>query len=355
MIKLRHYFRFQLLFAISAFVLLLGSCDRCDCVQGPIGPEGPEGREGRMGNSPTVIVPDDEADIQAAIGLLPNNGGTVYIKAGTYSLTEGIQISRSNISLVGEMGTLLRLEAEVNQPVILIGSDAETPSHLIENIRIEKLEIDGNMAAQSSETDPDRPWIRNNGIDIRAVNDLYVSEVDVHHTRSGGIVVSWNSKLIFIDKSSFHHNFFDGIALYASQDIQVTNFFSCDNQAAGLSLDNDLRYVLFSCGTIRNNGDVGIFARHSKELKFQGLVIANNQNHGCFLSHESLGTGTGVFRLIFNNCSFIENDGYGFWLASPVTESTNNSVIGCLFSENTLDAINLDPDGELYMTGNIFQ
>lgn len=122
------------------------------------------------------------------------------------------------------MGTLLRLEADVNQPVILIGSDEENPSVSIENISVKVLEIDGNMSAQDSETDPNRPWIRNNGIDVRAVTDLHISEVDVHHARSGGVVVSWDSKIIYIDKSSFHHNYFDGIALYASEDIIVSDF-----------------------------------------------------------------------------------------------------------------------------------
>lgn len=352
MIKLRHYFCFQFLLAISAFVLFLASCEGD---RGAIGPEGPEGPEGKMGNSFTVIVPDDITDIQGAIGMLPDDGGTVYIRAGEYSLSEGIHITKSNITISGEAGTLIRLNNDVNEPIILVGSDKETPTTIIENIKIENLELYGNRDFQNSETDPNRPWIRNNGIDVRMVKDLYVSEVDVHHARSGGIVVSWNSSMIFIDKSSFHHNFFDGIALYASEDIQVINFFCYDNDAAGLSLDNDLKDVIFSTGSIKDNGNVGIFARHSKDLKFQGLVISKNQSHGCFLSHESLGKGTGVNRLTFNSCSFTENNGYGLWLASPAAESKYISIQGCLLSGNTQGSINLDPNGELYQTGNIFQ
>lgn len=351
MIKLRHFFSYQFLLVISALVLFLAACE------GDEGPRGPQGSKGEMGNSFTIIVPYDTTDIQAAIDMLPDAGGTVYIKAGTYLLDEEIHINRSNITLTGEMGTLLRLNEEVNQPVILIGSDSETPdsSELIFNIRVERLEIDGNMTVQSYETDPDRPWIRNNGIDVRMVKDLYVSEVDVYHARSGGIVVSWDSRIVIIDKSSFHHNFFDGIALYASEDIQVQNFFCYDNDAAGLSLDNDLKNVIFSTGSIKDNGDVGIFARHSKDLKFQGLVIANNQSHGCFLSHTSLGTGTGVTRLTFNSCSFTDNEGYGFWLASPLTESQMISIQGSVFSGNILGSIELIPESNLYQTGNVFQ
>ncbi|MGZ2369512.1 right-handed parallel beta-helix repeat-containing protein [Ancylomarina sp. YFZ004] len=342
---------------IKLFIFLVGIfLIGCSGDDGKDGMDGLNGLNGNTGPAAVLIVPDEIEDIQEAIDLISTNGGgTVYIRAGEYALSKGIHIKNSNITISGEQGTILTLEAGVNQPVILIGSDTETPSNTIENIKIESLEIDGNMAAQNSVTDPNRPWIRNNGIDVRAVNDLYLSELDIHHARSGGLVVSGNSSIIFIDKSSFHHNYFDGIALYASEDIQVSNFFCYDNQAAGLSLDNDLKYVMFSTGSIRNNGDVGIFARHSKELKFQDLLIADNQSHGCFLSHESMGTGTGVNGLIFNSCSFTSNDGYGFWLASPASESSKISTIGCLFSSNILDAVNLDVNGELYMTGCIFQ
>jgi len=344
------------IFLIGIFLIACSGDDGKDGLSGLDGLDGLDGLNGNTGPAAVLIVPDEIEDIQQAIDSLTiGGGGTVYIKAGEYRLSKGIHIQHSNITILGEQGTLIKLNNDVNQPVILIGSDEEVPTERIENIKVECLEIDGNKDSQSSERDPNRTWIRNNGIDVRMVKDLYVSEVDIHHARSGGLVVSWNSSLIFIDKSSFHHNYYDGIALYASEDIQVSNFFCNDNQAAGLSLDNDLKYVMFSVGTIRNNGDVGIFARHSKELKFQSLEIANNQSHGCFLSHESYGTGTGVNRLTFNSCSFIENNGYGYWLATPVSESKNNSVIACLFSGNTQDAIEVPADGALDLTGNIFQ
>jgi len=315
-----------------------------------------EGPKGDKGDAPFVIVPTDIYDIQRAIDSLANyRGGTVYIKAGEYTLSQGLHIYCSNMTISGEQGVLIKLGNNVDQPLILIGSDEEIPTTSIENIKINNVELDGNKQFQDSETDPARPWIRNNCIDIRMVNDIWITEVDVHDGRSGGLVVSWDSRFIFIDNSSFHHNVFDGIALYASEDIQISNFFCYENGYAGLSFDNDLKNVLFNAGTINNNGDVGIFGRHSKDLNFHSITIVNNQSHGCFLSHESLGTNTGVTRLFFNSCSFIDNNGYGFWLASPVSESPYNVVIGCLFSGNTQGAIELHPDGELYQDGNIFQ
>jgi hypothetical protein len=302
-----------------------------------------------------LVVPDEYPGIQDAVNDIPQEGGTVYVRAGQYVIDQGIHIKRSNVTILGEQGALVRLEDGVNQPVFLVGSDAQTPSSYIENIKISDLEIDGNMANQNSEMDPARTWIRNNGIDVRMVTNLRIANVNVHDARSGGIVVSWGSYQIIITDSYFYNNFFDGIALYDSENINVINFMCLNNGSAGISLDNQLSDVLFDNGIIESNGDVGIFARSSEDIGFHDLLIADNQSHGCFLSHQSLGTDTGVIRLYFDGCSFLDNVGYGFWLASPASESPNNAVVGCLFSGNAAGAINLDPNASLDTEANILQ
>lgn len=334
---------YLLTLAISCTFFLGG----CEGKRGPVGPVGP---------AAVIIVPDVFTDIQEAIDSVAQvGGGTVYIRSGHYTLAQGIHISSSNTTVMGEQGTVLALADHVNQPVILIGSEAEAPTVGIENIRIENLELDGNKDSQDSETDPDRPWIRNNGIDIRMASSVWITGVDIHDARSGGLVAAWSPRYLFVDKSTFHHNFFDGIALYDGEDIQVSNFFCYENNAAGLSLDNGLENVAFSSGSILNNGNVGIFARYSTDLTFHGLLVGHNGSHGCFISHQEVGTSTGVTRLFFNSCSFIDNDGYGFWLASPASESPNNTVVGCLFSGNTDGALEVAPNGELYQQGNVYQ
>lgn len=120
-------------------------------------------------------------------------------------------------------------------------------------------------------------------------------------------------------------------------------------------MDVKLKHVSFNNGSLKNHGDVGIFVRDSEDLSFHDLLIYGSGSHGCFLSHQALGTGTGVKRLLFHGCSFLDNDGYGLWLASPASESPNNAAIGCLFSGNTLGTIEIDPNGELYQEANVFQ
>lgn len=325
---------------------------------GPPGEVGAEGNPGSQGFSPVFIVPHDYSSIQTAIDELPSEGGTVYVKAGTYEIIQGIHINRSNVTIIGEQGTVVLLGDNVNEPVILIGTDEQPPAisaPIIQNIFISTIEIDGNRVGQNSETDIERPWIRNNGIDVRKISDLTINSVRVHSTISGGIVISINSNRVYILNSSCYDNEFDGIALYTSEDIFVSNFFSFQNGYAGLSLDNDLKFITFNDGFIKNNGKVGIFVRDAEDLYFHDLIISENQEHGCFLANNTNIPDSGVKRLFFDSCSFIENNGYGLSLNSSSVDSPNNAVVSCLFSGNVSGSIYIEEGGELYMEANIFQ
>ena len=293
--------------------------------------------------------------IQQSIDNLPSDGGTVYIKAGMYNISASIHINKSNVTLQGEQGAILFLADHINQPVILIGTDVETPSAVnqINNIRLCNLEINGNKGNQDSEFAQGRAWLRNNGIDVRRADDVWIENVNIHDARSGGVVTSWDSDRIFIVNSSFHNNQYDGIALYDGQDIQISNFIIYENNSAGISLDNKLKNVCFTGGIIRNNGDVGIFSRDSEDINFKNLVIKNNGSHGCFISHQASGNNTGVKQLFFSGCSFLSNNGYGLWLASTTTDSPNNTVLSSLFIGNTNGCYQTAVGGELNLAGNI--
>lgn len=307
-----------------------------------------------------LIVPDQFRTPYAGVEALRKaGGGSLFIRKGEYVIDRALRIDFSGVSVIGEPGTILALKDSVNHPIISIGTDAEIPLALTEDIRIEGLTLDGNMEAQQSEFDAEKPWIRNNGIDIRKAMNVDISGVVARNARSGGLVVSWGCSRIKVRDCAFQGNFFDGLALYDSKDIQVSQVHSFANHGAGLSLDNGLERVLFNGGILSDNRDGGIFVRHSASLVFQGLLISGNR-YGAFLADEPSLPGSGVKRLFFSGCSFEDNvnetagnrDHWGIFLASPKPYSEGTTVSGCRFS-NSGEAIKVSEGAELLREGNI--
>jgi len=268
------------------------------------------------------------AAIQKAIDTLPPSGGSIFLPAGKYKLDGMVHINRSYVSIRGEQGTILVLKDGVKQPNILIGSDAQKPDpkKKISHVTISNLELDGNKDKQDSEFHPTKPWLRNNTIDIRGVDDLRIENVDAHHARSGGIVASWDCERIWIRGSAFHHHFFDGIALYTSDGIIVSDFYCYENNSAGVSLDNKLMNVTFTNGHIYKNKDCGVFARDCIAVNFRNILFRDNGDHGAFLAHQVYPKGhpkqdeivpdSGMIDCVFTSCSFIKNGGYGVCFSS---------------------------------------
>src|SRR6516165_153780 len=56
--------------------------------------------------APSLGPPDcrdaDVTDIQTAINALPSNGGKVFVKAGTYVISQTIRVQQSNVHIQGE-------------------------------------------------------------------------------------------------------------------------------------------------------------------------------------------------------------------------------------------------------------
>lgn len=274
-------------------------------------------------------------DIQAAVNALTE---VILTSPCVYNVTSTIFLRSGSILRASPPDRLavLRLNDGANQPVVLVGNDLEvgTSAPLMTNVVIRDIAIDGNKAAQSSETMPSKPWIRNNGIDVRYVSGLSIDNVYVHDARSGAIVVSWDSSTVSVTNSLLTTSFFDGIALYTSTDITVSNCNLQNNVAAGISIDNNLVNTVFQGCNVHNNGDVGIFQRWATNITYDSCQVYSNGNHGAFLSWNNPTTGTGVINTLFTGCSFNNNVGRGINLDSPAAESPGTSVVSSTFSGN---------------------
>lgn len=274
-------------------------------------------------------------DIQSAVNALTE---VILTSPCIYNVTSTI-VLRSNTILRAyppDLQAVLRLADGANQAVILIGNNLEigNSAPLMTNVIVRDIAIDGNKAAQSSEFTTGKPWLRNNGIDVRYVSGLSIDNVYIHDARSGAIVVSWDSSLVSITSSLLTTSFFDGVALYTSTDITVSNCNLQGNVAAGISIDNNLVNTAFQNCNVHNNGDVGIFQRWATNITYSNCQVYSNGNHGAFLSWNSPTTGTGVTNTLFTNCQFTNNVGRGINLDSPATESTGTTVTSSTFSGN---------------------
>lgn len=284
-------------------------------------------------------------DIQAAVNAFTE---VILTSPCVYNVTTSILLRSNSIlrASPANRGAVLRLADGVNEAVILVGNGLEVGNSapLMTNVVIRDIAIDGNKAAQSSETTPGKPWLRNNGIDVRCVAGMLVDNVYIHDARSGAIVVSWDSSSILVSNSLLTSSFFDGIALYTSTDITVTNCQLQNNVAAGISIDNNLRNTLFQSCSVHNNGDVGIFQRWATNISYDACQIYSNGNHGAFLSWNSPTPYTGVNNTLFTGCAFSDNVGRGINLDSPASESVGTLVTSSTFSGNLATAFS-GPNG----------
>ncbi len=262
---------------------------------------------------------------------------TLKVAKGLYLLDESFHIARSNVNLIAEPGARFVLAKEVNQPVIAIGTQKEwvDEADIIENIHISGIEVDGNREYQSSELDRQKPWIRNNGIDVRGVRNLTVESVVARSNRSGGLVISWKCSDVDVRNSVFENNFFDGVAYYDSIRVFTTDCTMQNNQFAGVSLDNRLIDTYFAQCTIESNGNVGVFARNTIGLQFDDCVIRDSADWAIFLAHDE--KELGVHDTQINHCHIEGNRGGIFMASVDESQSSGTQVNHSQFYGNNRD------------------
>lgn len=315
------------------------------------------------------IRPDDPVGarraIQAAIDSLPEAGGVVTVSAGRYVLDGMIHVNRSHVTLQGQSGTILALRDGARSPVLLVGSDVEKPTSAdqIYDVTIRSIEIDGNRAAQDNELNGAKNWLRNNCIDVRAVSDLTIEDVNAHHARSGGIVVSWHSDRVTIREFQSHDNYFDGVAIYDCRHALVTGFRCFANDGAGVSLDNKVVDAIFSSGFVYENRNVGIFLRHCDGVHFRDLSVRQNRSFGAFLAHatyppehpqaEQIIQNTGFHNCTIVGCSFTDNRGHAVCVESTADLSSKNCVTGCVCSGHLAPSIRTLDSRVLVASNNV--
>ncbi len=287
---------------------------------------------------------DDCSFIRDQVAALPASGGVVTIAPGDYTCLAPIVLDRSFVHLRGQGDVWLRLGANVNAPVIVMG-DTATPPLPLGGITVSGLKIDGNRAHQTYECwngpcdGGGMSFIRNNGITVRGVTGGRIENVYVTSARSGGVVTEKGCVNLVIDQLTAVDNQFDGFAGYETTGSRLTRLVLSNNSAAGISLDIDFHRNRFEGVVMDHNGDVGIFMRDSNANLFQDIAIADSASHGAFLAFDRDAT-TCPLDNQFHNFSVTRSLGQGFRLNSNCGGnrlSGNLSFVqnrdGCVFQE----------------------
>ncbi len=244
---------------------------------------------------------DDNCQIiRDLIEQLPPRGGRIEIPAGTYTCKAPLIIAKSHVVLkgAGKNRTIFRLADWVHAPLLVVGhphtvqKDGKlvTPWR-VEKIKIEGMTFDGNkdnhdVKKECGEThcDGDATSIRNNAISIRGASFVLIQDVSAHSSISGGLVTEKYCDHLKIVRFESYNNYFDGFAGYETEKSLFVDVDLHHNRGAGISIDIRFNDNTFRGGALRDNGDVGVFARDLSGNLFEKMKITGSGNHGVFLA-----------------------------------------------------------------------
>jgi hypothetical protein len=260
--------------------------------------------------------------IQSAINALSGKGGTIFLKAGIYVLTQQLDLSNSpGIKLVGEYGTYHE-KGTILRPVSGVRAIyAHTSDPFWSEITIENIGIYGQETLPSGVQGEIYIWsggrvhlrniyirnARNVGIKLESVTVGFIENVEIVDGVSGsGISILFGE--VYVDNVVIGNLPGAGINIYNTDYVRLTNIreYVCNT---GISINTDRGPVDIIGATFDNNYKNGIWIWN---LSYGGTFVdvkARNNN--------------------FNN-QYTEKDGAGMYMRL----ATGLQVIGGDFSDN---------------------
>lgn len=275
----------------------------------------------------------DDVQIQAAIDSLSATlGGGIYIKNGLYDITNDIEITNPNVTIIGSgSGTILKLASTINRPIFQVKSTAL--STVIENLK-----LDGT---KSSNTVPD---LGNHGI-YTASSDGIFQNLTIINCYNGGIWVYQGSK------NRILNNNIDGCGYMA---IRINNY-SHNNLVYGNNITNNTWGISLYDGGVNQ--------------PCIGNRVVNNYIYNCTgtdhtLAQSGISILNAPFSFIHGN-TIESNYGRGMQLFGGSYSSiiSNNNIRNCgLISQPTIEGImtgcagiDTGPDSYLQIINNHIQ
>lgn len=150
------------------------------------------------------------------------------------------------------------------EPVIHIGNTRGNKK--IQEIVVRNFVIDGERGKKKSEMSKWGTHIRNNGISIRHVNRVVISNCTIFNCRSGGIVPQ-HCEDVDIINCEIYGNFFDAIAPWNCKRVRIRGCVLRDNDYAGISVDGGCEHITATRCKFMKNGTYDVWVRGGKYVR----------------------------------------------------------------------------------------
>jgi len=301
---------------------------------------------------------DASSVIQSAINSLPTEGGTIFIKAGTYEISSTIKL-KNNVMLIGE-GWSVCLKLADNRPSgthilqnedtvtgntdiiianLMLDGNRENQAYLINGIHFEKVtraKLINIKAVNSrgcniylsgcSEVEISHPHLEGAGDDNLAISlgSYYIDVIGGIYKASAGVTGSSHgievedAKLVNIVNPICMNNTHYGILVRASPDgiedvtdINIVNPI-CVNNARGIAIYKasaapyTFRRIHLVNPILRNNSVHGCHIEDysdtgdPRDITWHGGISFNNQEHGALI--------TWIKHMVINGVIFKNNN-----------------------------------------------
>lgn len=235
----------------------------------------------------TVIVAadgtGDTIDIQTGINLLPAGGGVVYIKEGTYTITETIDINKSKVTLRGAGYSTKIITAS---DVVMISSAEDyliLDGFFLEGAGALATNNVGIKLTSSTVVSLYNIWILSCGsYGVQAVtlssNHRYW-KVEVAHCKDSGFKLDVPSNCV-LESCYSGWNTGDGIEAGNSDGfMNVSNCYIEQNDGNGVTNDT-LNLPIYHGNKIYSNDGHGIYINNSDYVTVNSNVLENNGDYG---------------------------------------------------------------------------
>ncbi|MAG40266.1 hypothetical protein CMI41_04845 [Candidatus Pacearchaeota archaeon] len=257
----------------------------------------------RAGQATVVVALDGSGDAETlteGVNLLPTNGGTIFVKEGTYPMKILTISGFDNVSIEG-VGFASHLKLEDSQNTKLL--DIEN----CDNFTIRNIQLDGNKANQSSGNSN----VLTIDSDGGTAKDFFVGHCYLHDGRGAGITAANTANGIITNCFSYN-NAGTGIEGGGSGRMTISNNESYSNTSRGIKLDVDDNCII-SGNACYSNTSNGIETGNNADKN----TISDNQ---CF--SNAAGIVIGADRNIVTGNTALGNSG------AQITDNGTNTQIG---------------------------